>query len=127
MTDDGGHDRFEGVDFTEMNPVLEELSYPVSTDEFVADHGDRELPRTNADPISVGELFSYMGDATFESEGELRQTLLGQMPRGTGGRTNYSDRGGSTPVTTEAAKRVGEQTAADLERGDATDPDATQQ
>lgn len=127
MVEDSGRDRVEGVDFTEINPVLADLSYPISTGEFAEQYGDHELPRTNADPIAVNDLLDYMGEATIESEGELRQTLLGQMPRGSEGRTNYSDRGGATPVQTEAAAEAAEQTTADLQPGEATDPDTTQQ
>ncbi|MFC7196847.1 hypothetical protein ACFQL4_23000 [Halosimplex aquaticum] len=72
-------------------------------------------------------MLEYMGDTTFESEEELRQQIVGQMPSDTEGRTNYSDRGGSHPVQSEAAEEAEEQTAADLEDGPATDTDTTQQ
>jgi hypothetical protein len=112
-------DHVEGVDFTEINPVLEDLSYPITTEELVDQYGDHELERRNADPVSVSELFEYIDD-TFESDEEARQMILNQMPRDSEGRTNYSDRGGSTPVETEAAEEATEQTAADLEDGPAT-------
>lgn len=119
-------DRVQGVDFTEIDPLLEDLSYPITADELVERYGDREIDRTNADPITIRELFDYMGDDTFESEQQLRQMLLGQMPRDSEGRTNYSDRGGSHPVETEAAEEAAEVTSADLEEGEATDPDNEQ-
>lgn len=119
--------RIEGVDFSALEPVLDELSYPVSSEEFVERHGDTELGRANADPITVEELFAYMGTDTFDSSDGVRQMILGQMPRNSEGRTNYSDRGGSLPVETEAAEEAAKQTAADLEEGKATDPDTTQQ
>jgi hypothetical protein len=127
MSDDDDQERFEGVNFTDLNPVLEDLSYPITAEEFVEEYGDRELSRTNADPIEVGTVLEYMGDTTFESEEELRQQIVGQMPSDTEGRTNYSDRGGSNPTTTEAAEEAEDQTAADVEEGEATDPDTTQQ
>lgn len=126
MADDDP-DRVEGVDFTDINPILEDLEYPITADEIVERYGDRELERTNADPISIEELFDYMGDNTFESEEGLRTMILGQMPRDTEGRTNYSDRGGSSPVQTEEAREAEEQTAADVEEGKATDPETKQQ
>jgi len=116
-------DHVEGVEFTSLNPVLDRVSYPVTADEFVDQYGDHTLGRTNADPISVAELFEYMGEDTFDSPESVRQMLLSQMPRNSEGRTNYSDRGGATPVETEAAEAAAEQTAADLEDGPATDPD----
>lgn len=120
-------DRVQGVDFSGVDAVLDDLSYPVTTDELIERHGDLELERTNADPISFRELFDYMGDDTFESEEQLRQMILGQMPRDSEGRTNYSDRGGSHPEATEEAEEAGEVTSADVQEGEATDPDTKQQ
>lgn len=117
----------QGVDFRSVNPLLQDLDYPVTADEIVTQHGDHEIDRTNADPITIEELFDYMGDETFESEDGLRQQLLAQMPSGSTGRENYSDRGGSTPVQTEEAEEAAEENAADVEEGTATDPDTKQQ
>ena len=124
---DDDPDRVEGVDFTDINPVLDDLSYPITADELVERYGDRELERTNADPISIEELFDYMGDDTFESEEQLRQMIMAQMPRDSEGRTDYSDRGGSHPVATDEAEDAGEGTDAELEEGKSTDPDTKQQ
>ena len=96
MADDGT-DREEGVNFTDIDPVLEGLDYPVTSEEFVADHGDHTIERTNADPITVGELFEGIGDDTFESPEEIRQSILTYMPADSVGRQQYSDRGGDTP------------------------------
>jgi len=113
-------DHVEGVDFTAINPVLDDISYPITTAELVDQYGDCELERTNAEPITVAELFDYIDD-TFDSDEAVRQMVLSQMPRDSEGRTNYSDRGGSTPVETAAAEEAAEQTAADLEQGPAAD------
>jgi len=120
-------DHVEGVYFTRINPVLGDVSYPITADELIDRYGDRELERTNADPISVTALFEPMGNATFDSPDAVRQMLLSQMPRDSEGRTNYSDRGGSHPVQTEAAEAAAAQTAADLEDGAATNHDRTEQ
>lgn len=90
-------DREEGVDFTEINDVLEDLSYPVEKDEFVSEYGDRTIERTNAEPISVQELFEGTGGDTFDSEEGVRQAILNLMPRDSVGRQRYSDRAGETP------------------------------
>lgn len=111
----------EGVDFTEINPVLESLSYPTTANEIVDEHGDVEMERTNTDAITVAELFGQMGDNTFDSEEAVRQMLLSQMPNDSEGRQNYSDRGGSQPVETEAAEEAAEQTTEDLEDEQKTD------
>ena len=90
-------DRDEGVDFGDINPALERLSYPLSVAAFVDECGDRSIERTNADPITVGELFDGTGEDTFESPEEVRQSLLNLMPADSVGRKGYSDRGGSSP------------------------------
>ncbi|WP_313694057.1 hypothetical protein [Halorarum halobium] len=92
MADDDT-EREGGVDFSAINPLLAELSYPVTAEELVERHGDRELKPTNAEPISIAELFEPMGDATFESAEEVRRMALGQMPSESVGREGYSDRG----------------------------------
>jgi len=117
-------DHVEGVDFTSINPVLDDISYPITTEELVDQHGGRELQRTNADPVTVEELFGYIDD-TFDSGESVRQMLLSQMPRNSEGRPNYSDRGGATPVETEAAEAAAEQTTADLQPGESTGLDTT--
>jgi hypothetical protein len=127
MVEDDQPEHVQGVEFEAFNHVFREISYPVTTDELIDEHGDETLERTNADPISIEELFSYSGDESFESEDELRQMILAQMPRDSEGRVGYSDRGGSTPETTEASEEAEEQTSADLEDGSATDTDTTQQ
>lgn len=90
-------DREEGVNFSDLGPVFEELSYPISKDEFVERYGDREIERTNAGPISVQELFEGTGNDEFHSEEEVRQSVLNMMPMSSEGRGRYSDRGGSIP------------------------------
>lgn len=120
-------DRMEGVEVSDLEPVYEDVSFPVTADEIVERHGDRELDRTNADPISLRELFEPMGETEFHSKDDLETMVLGQMPQDSEGRTNYSDRGGSHPVETDDAEAAGDQTAADLEDGDATDRDDTDQ
>lgn len=94
MSEDGT-DREEGVNFTDINPVLEGIEYPITMEEFVAQHGDHSIERTNADPITVRELFEGTGEDTFESAEEVRQSLLNLMPAESVGRQRYSDRGGS--------------------------------
>jgi hypothetical protein len=127
MVEDDQPEHVQGVDFTEINPLLEKMDYPVTTEELIDQYGDRELERTNADPISLAELFSYAGDASYESEEELRQMILGQMPKDSEGRVGYSDRGGSSPEQTEEAEEAEEQTSADVQDGVSTDTDTTQQ
>lgn len=86
-------DRTEGVDFSDVNPVLEDISYPITTDELVSEYGDHTLERTNADPISIRNLLGEMGDDSFESPSEVRQTMLTMMPQDSVGEPGQSGRG----------------------------------
>lgn len=88
--------REQGVDFSSIDPVLEDLPYPVTADELVAEYGDHTIERTNAEPISIGDLLGPLDD-TYESDDEVRQSILNLMPRDSVGRSEYSDRGGSLP------------------------------
>lgn len=111
----------EGVSFEELGPVLDDVEFPITADELVERHGDVELDRTNAEPITLEELFDFMGDDTFESEDGVRQMVMAQMPRDSVGRSGYSDRGGSTPEETDEAEEAEQDTSADHEHGVSTD------
>lgn len=91
--DDEETEHMEGVDFSDVTPILEELSYPITADELVEEHGDVTLDRTNADPITLRTLFEPMGDDTIESEKGARSSILTLMPKDSEGRQRYSDRG----------------------------------
>ncbi|MFC6939663.1 hypothetical protein ACFQE8_06745 [Salinirubellus sp. GCM10025818] len=91
-------DREEGVDFAGLEPVFEEIDYPITKEEFVDRYGDRSIERTNAEPVTVRELYADMGEETLESTEAVRQSILNYMPRDSVGRARYSDRGGPTPA-----------------------------
>lgn len=97
MASESENHREEGVNFDEVDPVLEDLDYPVSKEKLVSEHGDVTLERTSADKITVRELFADMGETEFESAEDIRQFLLNMMPKDSEGRQRYSDRGGSMP------------------------------
>ncbi len=94
---DDDTDREQGVDFASVDGLLDELAYPVTTGDLVAEHGHRQIERTNAEPITIRELFDDAGDETFESAEAVRQSVLNLMPEESVGREEYSDRGGATP------------------------------
>jgi hypothetical protein len=43
---EGDPDLVEGIDFGEVNPVLDDLPYAITTNEPIEAHGDLELVRT---------------------------------------------------------------------------------
>jgi hypothetical protein len=85
----------QGVEFGSIESVFDEVSYPVAASRLVSEYGDREIGRTSADPIAIGDLFADVGDQSFDSDEELRQGMLNMMPADSVGRQRYSDRGGS--------------------------------
>jgi len=127
MAQEEDREAMEGVELGTIDDVLNQIKYPITADEVVDRWGDRKVDRTNAEPISLRELFEPMSETEFTSEKDLQEMLLGQMPRDSEGRTNYSDRGGSLPTETEEAEEASEQTSSDLEEGTATDPDTPEQ
>ena len=85
------------MDFTGINSALGQIDYPITTAEFVDEYGSHTIERTNADSITVQELFDGTGTETFESPDDIQQSLLSLMPGESVGRQRYSDRGGTTP------------------------------
>lgn len=99
-------DRIQGVDVEDLNDLLESLDYPITVDELIDRYGDREIDRTNAEPITLEALFDQAGEDRYESPDEVRQMVLTLMPRDSVGRAGYSDRGGSHPVETSDAEEM---------------------
>jgi hypothetical protein len=91
MSDDP--ERVEGVEFTSINPVLDDIDYPITADQFVNQYGHYEIERTNAGPITIRELFEPLEEDQFESAKEVRETIMSLMPKESVGRQRYSDRG----------------------------------
>lgn len=79
MSDDDTN-REQGVDFTGIDSVLEEISNPITTGELIDEYGERTIERTNAGPITISELFEPLAEDTFESPEEIRQSILSLMP-----------------------------------------------
>lgn len=103
--DDDETEHAEGVDFSELTPILEDLSYPITAAELVEAHGDVEIDRTNADSITLRTLFEPMGDDTIESETGARSSILSLMPKDSVGRQRYSDRGLTLDEPTDYSER----------------------
>lgn len=95
---DDDPDHVGGVRSRGINTVFERVSYPVTADGVVAEHGDLEVERTNAEPIAVRELFEPTEDDVYGSTDGLRQNILTLMPEESVGRQRYSDRGPTVDV-----------------------------
>jgi hypothetical protein len=91
-------DREMGIELGEIDDAIEAHEYPVSTAELIEAYGDREidLPKGST---TVGETLEPLGDETYESAEEVRESLLNTVGSEAVGREDYSDRGPATDET----------------------------
>ena len=86
-------DRESGIDFGDLDEDLETESYPLTTDELLAEYGDRKVSYADGSE-SVAELLGPLND-TYDSVEQVRQAIFNMVSEGAEGRENYSDRGTS--------------------------------
>lgn len=75
----------------DVDERLDAHSYPVTTDELIAAHGDLEIALPNGSE-SLGDALSRVEPMTFESPDEARLTAYSAVGEGAIGRKHYSDR-----------------------------------
>lgn len=97
-TDTDGSDDSEalGVEFGNLDDELEEIDYPIDSEELLDEHGSETLTFEEGS-ATVQELLEPMGEQSFETKDEVQQTLLTMVDDDAIGRKNYSDR---TPYAT---------------------------
>lgn len=102
---DGGGDtasdaREQGVDFAPLEGELADQSYPVTQSALLASVGDVELElaggATTVREI-LGDREADDGEPTYDSDDDVRQSLLNMVGDEAVGRTDYTDRGGDLP------------------------------
>ena len=80
-----------GVEFGDLAGKIEGHSYPVTTEEFVADFGEDVLELPNGTE-SVREVLESVANETYESPTEAQQALFNMVDSRAIGRKYYSDR-----------------------------------
>ena len=95
---DDTDDREMGVDFGHLDDELDAMSYPVTTEELLDEHGDETLEFQEGE-ATLSELLEPMGDQTYESKNGVQQAVLNMVGDEAIGRKNYSDR--TPPATGE--------------------------
>ena len=80
-----------GVDFGDLAGKIEGHSYPVTTEEFVADFGEAVLELPNGTE-SVREILESAANETYESPREAQHALFTMVGSRAIGRKYYSDR-----------------------------------
>lgn len=63
--------------------------------ELTEEYGDREIDLPNGSE-TFGEILESLGDETYESAEEVRESLLNMVESEAVGREDYSDRGPAT-------------------------------
>jgi len=66
-------------------------SYPSTTEEFVAEHGDVELELPNG-AVTLGEVLETLPNEEFETEEDARYSAYSALGEEAIGRKGYSDR-----------------------------------
>ncbi|WP_336023319.1 DUF5789 family protein [Halobellus salinisoli] len=96
MTSDQNDDsREQGVEFGPLAGEIEDETYPINKETLLERYGDRELD-LEGDTTTLREVLEPMGETTYESADDVRQSVIGMVSDEAVGRKNYSDRGGST-------------------------------
>ncbi len=71
-------------------------SYPSTTEEFVAEHGDVEMELPNG-VVTLGEVFETLPNEEFQTEEDVRYAAYGALGEEAIGRKGYSDRDATCP------------------------------
>ncbi|ARS90422.1 DUF5789 family protein [Natrarchaeobaculum aegyptiacum] len=80
-----------GVEFGDLAAQIEEHSYPLTSEELVAEFGEHVLELPNGTE-SVREILESVGAETYESPTEAQQALFNMVDSRAIGRKYYSDR-----------------------------------
>ncbi len=74
-------------------------SYPSTTEEFVAEHGDVEMKLPNG-AVTLGEVLGRVPNEEFQTEEDVRYATYGALGEDAIGRKGYSDRDATCPGET---------------------------
>jgi len=88
MTDDS---RELGVELGSLHETLENVSFPVSQDALLDDHGDTEL-EMGEETATLEGLLEPINEDEYHSAEEVEQAVIAMVGDEAIGRKNYSDR-----------------------------------
>ncbi|SDQ19340.1 DUF5789 family protein [Natronobacterium texcoconense] len=88
MTDDS---RELGVEFGDLGDDLEDVEYPISQDDLLDEHGDREID-FGEETMNLEELIGPLNEDEYASYDEVQQAIMNMVGDEAIGRKNYSDR-----------------------------------
>lgn len=90
---DSSHERESGVEFGAVADDLESHEYPTTSEELVAEYGDRTLYLPKGETTLREILVEFEEIERFESADEVRQAIFTMVGSDAVGRENYTDRG----------------------------------
>ena len=90
-TDDTDDAEMRSVAVGTVTALFEDTTFPVTTEELLAEFGDAEVRYPHgSDPVR--EILETSGHETYESRNELRLAIMNGVRRDAVGRPHYSDR-----------------------------------
>ncbi|NUE03565.1 hypothetical protein HUB97_13835 [Halorubraceae archaeon YAN] len=100
MSEDSVDSREQGIEFGSLAEELEDESYPLSHDELLSRHGDRELELADSS-TSLRDILGPENEQEYEDAESVRQAIFSMVGDDAVGRKGYSDRGGTATETDE--------------------------
>ncbi|AEN05793.1 hypothetical protein Halar_2110 [halophilic archaeon DL31] len=104
-TDQDDNGREQGVEFGPLADDLEDEAYPIDLEAVLERYGDRELGLGDG-TATLQTVLEPLGETTYESADDVRQSIIGMVSDEAIGRKNYSDRGGSTAAEEDTEESV---------------------
>lgn len=92
MPIDDDESREQGVEFGPLADDLENEEYPMSSEELMDAYGDRELDLQDGGQ-TLREILEPLGKATYESDEDVKQGVIGMVGDEAVGRKGETDRG----------------------------------
>jgi hypothetical protein len=72
-------------------------TFPSTTEEFVAEHGDVELELPNGGAVTLDEVLETLPNEVYETEEDARYSTYSALGEAAIGRKGYSDRDATCP------------------------------
>ena len=93
-------DEMRSLEIGAINRLFDEATFPMTTDEVLAEFADVEIAYPNrSEPLKA--VLETSGHETYETADELELAILNGVRRDAVGRPRYSDRGDSPHDTDE--------------------------
>lgn len=86
-------DEMRSLELEGIDDLFQDDLYPITTEELIEKHGDREVEYPGGDSESLASILETSGAEEYTSTDELELAMLNGVSREAVGRPRYSDRG----------------------------------